>query len=88
MVVANPTSNHEDEGSIPGLTHGLRTSCCHELWYRLQMQLRSGIAVAVARPAAAAPFQPLAWELPYAMGVALKSKRKKKYNVIGENSGK
>ena len=28
--------------------------------------------------AAAAPIQPLAWELPYASGVVLKSKKKKK----------
>ena len=30
------------------------------------------------RPAAAAPTRPLTWELPYAVGVALKRKRKKK----------
>ena len=30
------------------------------------------------RPAAAAPIRPLAWEPPYAVGVALKSKKKKK----------
>ena len=30
------------------------------------------------RPAAEAPIRPLAWELPYAIGAALKSKRKKK----------
>ena len=30
------------------------------------------------RPAAAAPNRPLAWELPYATGVALKDKKKKK----------
>ena len=29
------------------------------------------------RPAAVAPIQPLAWELPYAVGVALKSKKQK-----------
>ena len=29
-------------------------------------------------PAAAAPIQPLAWELAYAMGAALKRKKKKK----------
>ena len=29
------------------------------------------------RPAAAAPIRPLAWELPYAMGRALKKKKKK-----------
>ena len=28
-------------------------------------------------PAAVAPIQPLAWETPYALGVALKSKKKK-----------
>jgi len=31
------------------------------------------------RPAAAALIQPLAWEPPYAVGVALKSKKKRKY---------
>ena len=30
------------------------------------------------RPAAVAPIQPLAWELPYATAEALKSKKKKK----------
>ena len=29
------------------------------------------------RPAAVAPIQPLVWELPYAVGVALKSKKTK-----------
>ena len=35
-------------GSILGLAHGLRIWCFPELWYRSRMQLRSGIAVAVA----------------------------------------
>ena len=30
------------------------------------------------RPAAAAPIRPLAWELPYTTGAALKSQKKKK----------
>ena len=30
------------------------------------------------RSAAAAPIRPLAWQLPYAMGVALKKEKKKK----------
>ena len=30
------------------------------------------------RPAAEAPIQPLAWELPHTAGVALKAKKKKK----------
>ena len=41
------------------------------------MQLGSCIAVA-RRLAAAALIQPLAWELPHARGVALKSEKKKK----------
>ena len=35
-----------------------------------------GSGVAVVRVAAAALIQPLAWDPPYAMGVALKSKKK------------
>ena len=41
--VMNLTNTHEDGGSIPGLVQH-----CHELWCRLQMQLGSGVAVAVA----------------------------------------
>ena len=40
------------------------------------MRLGSGIAIAVYRPAATAPFEPLAWEPSYAMGVALKRREK------------
>ena len=39
----------------------LRIQHCHKLQHRSQMQLRSGIGVAVAQ----APIRPLAWELPY-----------------------
>ena len=42
------------------------------------MQLRSGVAVAAAGLAAAAPIRHLAWELPYAAGAALKKKKKRK----------
>ena len=68
-VVTNPTSNHEDADSIPGLAQwgkgsGIAVSCGvgHRrgsdlvllcLWYR---------------PAAAVRIRPLAWELSYAMG--------------------
>ena len=45
-------------GSL-ALLGGLGIRCCGELWCRL---------------AAAAPFRPLAWELPCAMGATLKSK--------------
>ena len=39
------------------------------------MWLGSGAAVVWCGPAAAAPSQPLAWELPYAAGAALKEKK-------------
>ena len=64
----NPTSNHEDAGLIPGLvlgiqraTHGLDPAL---LWLWLW-------------PTAVAPIGPLAWEPPYAKGLALKSEKKK-----------
>ena len=45
-----------------------------DLW--LQMQLRAVLLWLWCRSAAAALIQPLAWELPYAAGVALKRKKK------------
>jgi len=45
------------------------------------MGLRSGVAVATARMEASAPIQPLAWELPYAAGMAPKKKRKRKIYI-------
>ena len=56
---------------------GLQVWCYYKLPCRLQMLLRSGIAVAVA--SAAALIQSLAWELPYAVGAARKGKRRKKW---------
>ena len=74
--VKNLTSIHEDAGSILASFSRLRIRC-HELWCRSQMWLRSCVAVAVVKAAAAAPapIRPLAWELPHATGAALKSKR-------------
>ena len=47
-------------------------------YLKLQMRLRSGIAVAVTQLAAAAPIQPLAWKPPHATHAAVKAKKKKK----------
>ena len=52
------------------LLSGLRICRCYKLQHRSQIWL--GFSVAVAWAAAAAPIQPLAWELTYAMPVALK----------------
>ena len=77
--LTNPTRNHEVVGSIPGLAQwvkgsGVALSCsvaCRRgsdpmwLWCRL---------------AAVALIGPLACELPYAVGAALKIRKKKKHN--------
>ena len=59
---------------------GLRIRRCRELWYRLHTQLRFCIAVLWCRLVAVALIGPLAWETPYAMGVALKRPKKKNKN--------
>ena len=57
---------------------GLRIRRCQDLWCRSQMWLGSDVAVA----AAVAPVRPLAWEPPYATGVALKKTKKKKKDLV------
>ena len=62
----NPTAIHEDSSLILGLAQWVKECCCHELWWRLQMQLGSHVAVAVVW--ANTSDMTLAWELPYAVG--------------------
>ena len=71
--VKNLTSIHQDVGLMPGLAQwvkgsGIAVSCgvgCRRSFNLVLLWLW-------CRPAAVALIRPLAWELPYAMDVALK----------------
>ena len=66
------------------LLSGLRTWHCCEWWLGHRRGSDRALLWLWHRPAATAPIGPLAWKLPYVMGVALKrpkKKRKKKTNL-------
>ena len=70
-------SNQEPSNQVrsPASFSGLRTWRCHELWCRSQVWLRSQVAVAVGQAGSCSSDQTLAWEPPYATGMALKRKK-------------
>ena len=73
--LTNPTSIHEDPGSIPGLAPWIVAMNCG---VGRRRNLDPALLRLWCRPAATALIRPLAWEPPYAVGVALKSKKKQR----------
>ena len=68
--VKNPTSIHEDPGLIPDPDEGSSVALCCSVGGRHSSDLL--LLWLWCRLAATAAILPLAWELPYATGLALK----------------
>ena len=80
--LTNPTRNHKFRVRSLALLSGLRIRLCRELWCRLQTRLGSHIAVALAQAGSYSSDSTLAWEPPYAVGVALEKAEKKKKRIL------
>ena len=70
--VKNTISIHEYAGSIPGLAHWVKGSGIASCGIGHRCGSDLALLWLWCRPVPTAPFQPLAWKPPYALGVALK----------------
>ena len=77
--LTNPTRNHEVAGSIPGLLSGLKIGIAVSCGVSCRQGSDPALLCLWCRLAATAPIRPLAWELPYAMSVALKRHKTKNW---------
>ena len=75
--VTNLISNHEDAGLIPCLTQWVKQS---SIAMSCGIGRRCSLDLALLWLAAIAQIRSLAWELPYAVGAALKKRKKKVFN--------
>ena len=76
--VKNLMSIHKDTGLVPGLTQWAKDLALLQAVVHVK---NCGLSVFLwlwHRPAAAAPIQPLVWELPYAADASLERQGKKK----------
>ena len=73
-MVTNPTRIHEDMGSIPGPTQSIKDLALLQSADAVKIPSCCGCGVGLWLSSDSTPI----WELPYAMGVALKRQKRKK----------